>query len=149
VSKTLCKPRLFSHSHAHYPRTFSVRQATFRDSVGNPHEHEAEFALGKAPSDSTAWINHYWSKSIDELLCKFSRNRGDQAFVGARSPLQIAKDIASRLLPTERNASTVQDCRIAKCAKDLPAAIDGLLALPGVREAMSQVWALSTQKSGC
>ncbi len=146
--KTLCRPRLFTYSHAHYPRTFSARQAIFRNSVGNPYEHESEFALGRAPNDSTAWINHYWSKSIDELLCKFSRNRGDQAFVGARSPIQIAEDIASRMLRIERDASTVQDCRIAKCAKDLQSAIDGLLALPGVREAMSQVLGAFDAKIG-
>jgi hypothetical protein len=137
--KTMCRPHKFWRSHPHNPQAASPHaDVVFRNADGNPHEYLAEFALSVNPSDESAWINHYWSKSIDELLCKFSRNRGDRANEGSRPPAQIVEDIATRVLSAERGVVPVHDRRIMLCAPDLQAAIAGLLALPGVESAFSR-----------
>ena len=137
--KTMCRPRKFWRSHPHYPRTASPHaDVIFHNADGNPHEHLAEFALSTDPSDESAWINHYWSKSIDELLCKFSRNRGDAPNESSRPPAQIVEDIATRVLRVERGVAPVHDRRIMLCAPALQDAIAGLLALPGVESAFNQ-----------
>ena len=131
--KCMCRPGMFSLAHAHYPRTDPSLQPIFRDSVGDSYRsHEAEFAFASLPRDDTAWVNHYWSKSIEELLAKFSRNRGDMANVSSRSPSMIIEDIATRVLADERGVATAQDTRIARCAPSLRVAVDALRALPGV-----------------
>ena len=137
--KCFCRPSMFSGSHAHYPRTSVGQNPVFRDSVGNPYVHcDEEFAFARHPRDDTAWINHYWSKSMDELLVKFSRNRGDMALVSARSPNLIAEDIASRVLACEADAETVEDRRILQCAPNLRSEMEVLRSIPGVQAAVDE-----------
>ncbi len=134
--KTLCRPHLFAHSHPHNPTSVLSRTLAFRDSSAEPYEHRPEeIALAATPVADSAWINHYWSKSIDEVLCKFARNRGDMANVASRPPAQIVEDVATRVLPAERGAVTERDDRIALCVPDLQRRIDELCAQPGVQVA--------------
>ena len=137
--KCFCRPSMFSGSHAHYPLASIGQNPLFRDSIGNPYVHcNEEFAFARHPRDDTAWINHYWSKSIDELLVKFSRNRGDMALVSERPPNLIAEDIASRVLACEANAETVEDTRILQCAPKLRSEMEVLCSIPGVKAAANE-----------
>ena len=134
--KTLARPREFMHSHPHWPTSISGKALHYRDSAGEPYVSKpTERAHAAHPVADTVWVNHYWSKSIDEVVCKFSRNPGDQANVASRPAARIAQDLAFRVLDEEDGVETVTDGRIAACAPDLQDRIDALLVLPGVRDA--------------
>ena len=138
--KCLCRPRRFDDAQAHYPRAAPGMHPVFRDSEGDPYQPLPQFAHAANPKAASAWVNHYWSKSLDELLVKFARNRGDGVKEGRRPALQIAIDIGERVLAVERNpAATEHDNRIRACAPGLRDGIEHLLALPGMRDAAHQV----------
>jgi hypothetical protein len=137
--KVMCHPSSFTGSTAHYPTAPKDWHPNFIDSDGEQYNSKAEFAHAIRPVANAAWINHYWSKSIDELLCKFSRNRGDTPNVSSRDIIQIIEDIEHRVLAPERHTSPVIDARIEGYTAQLRQDIEEMLGLPGIRQAADKV----------
>ncbi len=133
--KTMCRPNVAIQSSAHFPYASADRQFVFRDSDGDIFVSTREPSHSLNPIYNAAWINHYWSKSVDELLCKFSRNRGDMPNVSHRAPSVIVDEIWWRVLQPEQISSHLPDARITHCVPDLRQRVEELLVLPGVRAA--------------
>ena len=132
--KSMFRPGLFYCSHPHFPIPVGQKDdVIYRDSNREVYRYDNEFAYSVAPVSEAAWINHYWSKSLEEVLCKFSRNRGDRAIVTEVSAVDIAKRIIRHVLDEERSTSWIIDLRIHECSKCLRTEIDELLNKPGVR----------------
>ncbi len=134
--KTMFKPRFFDHAHVHYPFHSAGVNVVFRDSEKRIYRHEeTEFALAAEPTAVTAWINHYYSKSIDDILWRGMRGVGDQPVGSLRQPLEGARAALSRLLGLEGNVSSVTDRRALACVPDLQIKVNEILELPGVGRA--------------
>ena len=146
--KTMLDPRLFDSSTCHYPTGVPSRAVAYRDSERRPYRHGPVFPHASEPVAETAWINHYFSKSLEDALCKFSRNYGDRAVVAERPPAEVATEIFSRVLRSERGVTPVEDRRALQFGPDMRRERDALLALPGVAEAQARVEDLFTRRVG-
>jgi hypothetical protein len=138
--KTLCRPRKFIQSHPHFPLTYRGEPYIFKNSSAGPHVEHA--AAGKAWSETPmakfAWVNHYFYKSTEEFLLKWSRNRGDHPTVGvpthSRMTAQTVKDFMAQFAT---RGSPVADPEAA--APGFAAERASLMALPGVADALARV----------
>ena len=83
--KTACRPGMFIHSGPHFPRTDTRRSFVYRHATGELHSYhdwasrmpDHAQAFSDHPNVSLAGVQHYFFKSAEEYLWKFSRNRGD------------------------------------------------------------------------
>jgi hypothetical protein len=137
--KTMFKPRFFDHAHVHYPFHSAGVNVLFRDSEARIYRHEEEFAFGAEPSAVSAWINHYYSKSIDDILWRGMRRGGDQPLQSPPEPLDAARAALSRLLGLESGVNSVIDRRALDCVPDLQTRVNEILDMPGVRRAAHTV----------
>ena len=138
--KTICRPRLFIHSQAHHPVTYRHQQFVFKNSSGGPHiAHEKHgLSLSDTPQGDYAWINHYFYKSTEEYLLKWSRNRGDYATV--RQPTNAvltANFVRSFMKQFQDNGTARADPEAA--ASGFAAELARLMSLRGVADAFERV----------
>ncbi len=123
----------------------STSRRSIRMAVATPMD--GAFPISARPLANAAWINHYFSKSLEEMLWKTSRGLGDRSVATIRGVGALAIDAHARVLTQEAGADTLQDTRIDVCVPDLEAEIERLTALcPGIAEASAVI--ASRSKAG-
>lgn len=145
--KTLYRPQNFIHSLPHFPIAPAGRDVVFRDSTSAIHRHEKASAraghYGKAftdePNRDYACIYHYFFKSAEEFLWKFSRNRGDYAKKSGRDGVSITKEFVQNFMEFFTPDHASRNDWIDRCAPGLDEEMARLKALPGVSEALDAV----------
>ncbi len=142
--KSLFRTRQFWYSQPHFPSATLDAPFHYRTQDGGVHHHPGVpgriAALAEAPAANQAWINHYILRTGDEALWKWSRGRGDWPLrdVDAKRA-GFLEFIARTFLDLARPEHLVDDRRILSCARNQPAALEKLLAMPGVAHADAQV----------
>ena len=139
--KSICRPQLFIHSHAHYPIWDEYTEFTFRDAGGGLHRKSREgySSFSLTPGDRHAWINHYITKSAEEFILRRSVSQADLPLALAASP-DLFDAAKIDLFMTRFNApDMVVDRRAEACSPELEAGIDALRRLPGVDQAMRAI----------
>jgi hypothetical protein len=137
--KTLVRSNLPLQSRPHHP-SFDKRQTILtRDASGTTFISSGGLSFSALPEASTAWINHYFLKSADEFIWKFSRNRGDYAMVDKLDSALIEDQFAEMFINQHASQAVVHDDRIAGCATGMPDEFVNLRRLPGVVEAEKNV----------
>ncbi len=140
--KSLCRPHLFMHSKPHVPVCDSRTAPIVRSANGDVLAHRLGGhipSLSEQPKADAAWINHYYFKSVDEMLWKWSRNRGGQAVLGRDVIISIPESIGEMFLKQHSTYENILDKRIEACAPELEAEMDRMLRIPGIAEADAAV----------
>jgi hypothetical protein len=144
--KSICRPAQFLHSAPHFPRTHNRRSFVFRNAAGDLHSYakatigpELAPATSDNPDPVFACVYHYFFKSAEELVWKFSRNRGDHPKTDGISNMALEPYMVEEFLEQHEAFDLPTDDRIARCAPNLDAEISTLLALPGVAAAQNDV----------
>lgn len=144
--KTICRPRMFIDAWAHFPVTDDRRSFVFRHSTGDLHSYrnapvEAEFApaFSDDPNANYACIYHYFYKSAEEFVWKFSRNRADVPNVHGPSDALREPHFLLAFMQQHEATDVTLDDRIERCAPHLDRQMASLLALPSVAEANEKV----------
>jgi len=142
LNKSMIRPGRFLASEPHFP--LAPRRGKARAVVNSsrePHDYPEgvdNSSLSARPVAEAAWLNHYFHKSTEEYLAKFSRNRGNYPTTGGASTdalkeafiLHFMRRFTLRLPPK----ATPDDC-----APGFDAVLADLLALPGVAAAYDAV----------
>jgi hypothetical protein len=137
--KTLVRTNMAMHSRPHHPAVDARQNLTTRNASGGLQVQDNEPSYSAHPECDTAWINHYFLKSAEEFVWKFSRNRGDHALVRQATPSIMERSFAEMFVQQHRSDTLVTDARILPCARRLTEHYDALLAQPGVFAAMETV----------
>jgi hypothetical protein len=150
--KSIFRPHLFWHSHAHYPQASFGAPFVYRTESGALHHHAGEgkrlAAFAEAPSARTAWVNHYLLRSAPEALWKMARGHGDWKGQVAERHLEMARFVCRSYVNLADKADLVEDRRILSCAPGRGEAVAALRALPGVAEADDSVRARFAERLG-
>ncbi len=150
--KSIFRPRLFWHSHAHFPQPTLNAPFVFRTELGELHHHQGEQrrlpAFAQAPSAQMAWVNHYLLRSAPEALWKLARGHGDWKGEIAERQLEMARFVCRTFVTLAEKPDLVDDRRILGCAGGQAAALASLRALPGVAEAEAALTANFAQRLG-
>ena len=141
--KTLFRPRKFIGSHPHFPLTHRGEPFIFRNSSGGLHLHRDGGggngpAFSKVPLAEYAWINHYFFKSGEEFLLKFSRNRGNYPTVKGPTNTVMEPEYLRAFM---EQFSTIKKAQAdpEEAAPRYEAELASLMRLPGVADAFEQV----------
>jgi hypothetical protein len=137
--KTMCRPQRVISSNEHFPVAYYRRPLLFVSESGAPHVGpEGHLAFSTTPSGRYAWVNHYWCKSAQEFLWKWSRNRGNE-------PL-LTRDINTLIPQFALENFTRNFARVSQPSAEILAAEtvvlgiqQELLRLPGVKEASATI----------
>ena len=153
--KTVCRPSQFIHSTAHFPRTHNRRSFVFRNAAGDLHSYtKAPLGPELAPASSDhpdprfACIYHYFFKSAEELLWKFSRNRGDHPKTAGIANTALEPYMVNEFVAQHHATDLPEDDRIRRCAPNLEVEIAALRALPGVSAAVDSVQRIYRERIG-
>ena len=133
--KTLARANQIMQSRPHHPAIDARQAPVTRDAAGLPHLTVNGPSFSAEPEGKTAWINHYFLKSAEEFLWKFSRNRGDHALVREFDPGMIDQSFLEMFVSQHRSPNVVMDDRIQACGARQAEHLDQLRVLPGVAEA--------------
>lgn len=141
--KSVFRPNLFWHAHAHFPYATLHAPFVFRTETGALHHHQGEqkrlAAFAEAPSAQMAWINHYLLRSAPEALWKLARGHGDWKGSVAARHLEMARFVCRTFVSLADRTDLAEDRRILACAGGMEAKLASLRALPGVGEAEASV----------
>ena len=146
--KSLSRTNRLIQSHPHHAVFNPHDTVLTRDSEGAPYRSKDGFSFAADPRSDKAWISHYFLKSAEEFIWKFSRNRGDHALVRELDPTLIERNFASMFLAQHQSPTMVDDHRTVACAPGLRPRIEALRNLPGVRAAESQIVAWYSEQIG-
>ena len=138
--KTLFRPRLFWKAQPHFPSATMGRPFIYRTQDGRPHHNpgvrDVTLAFAEHPGADQAWINHYFLRTADEALWKWSRGRADwPGDFGDGHRDDFLTLVAEKFFELGRPEHLVEDRRILACARGQAAVLERLLSLPGVAEA--------------
>ena len=133
--KSLSRSNLCMQSHPHHAVFPALLPVTTRDSDGELYRWKDGFSFSATPRSERAWISHYFLKSAEEFVWKFSRNRGDQVLVRDLDPKSIDRGFMSMFLKQHQSPTMIEDARTTTCAPGLRLEIERLRGLPGIRAA--------------
>lgn len=139
--KSMSRPRKIIHSTPHTPRLFHHTNFVFRDSDRGPHSFAAtgRAAMSDVPRSDHAWINHYFFKSAEEFLWKWSRSREDSPFVAGNPNTALSKEYIESFLAQHSQTSLASTDATQRCVPDLNAHIEDLLSFPDVARASAAI----------
>ncbi|MBB1250730.1 glycosyltransferase family 2 protein [Rhizobium sp. G21] len=145
--KSLCKPRKFIYSEPHFPIAPVKSTILFRDSTSALHSHQKASAhsgiygtaLSDNPNRDFACIYHYFFKSAEEFLWKFSRNRGDYAKKTGRDGISITKEFLRDFMEFYTPRHAMRNDWITRCASGLGEEMARLEGIAGVADAIEAV----------
>lgn len=150
--KTIFKPRNVISSQPHFPCETERLRLRFRESNGAKHSSRnsaADPSLAKAfsddPTDSHAFVAHYFHKSCEEFLWKFSRNRGDYEITQDDISLSLEPRFLKSFLSEFDTPGTQQN--LATSNPEFQAEQDALLNIPAVAQAAATVKATFQERS--
>ena len=134
--KSIFKPHLCWHSHAHYPYATLGLPLLFRNEAGAIHHHpgirDRYPAYAETPSARIAWVNHYMLRSAPEALWKLARGQGDWKGEVAANEAALALFISRSYINLADKPDLVEDRRILACAEGMEPTRQKLRALPRV-----------------
>ena len=139
--KSVCRPRRFIHSMPHYPVTFRNKAFTFHAANGLSHvplSSENDPSFSAQPNAEFAWISHYFFKSTEEFLWKWSRNRSNDPNVRGKTNTALKANFVESFVqqfPLQFEPFTTPD----QCAPNFEAEKEFLQTLPGVAEAWEHI----------
>ena len=100
-------------------------------------------AHARVPRANAAWMNHYFVKSAEEFLWKWSRNRGDLPFIEQSTTEVLTADYVRHFMAQHDAATDPSPTREGLAAQRMAPSIDAeiarLSALPGVGPAAAAV----------
>ncbi|ACI51576.1 conserved hypothetical protein [Gluconacetobacter diazotrophicus PA1 5] len=137
--KTMVRSHLPIHAHPHHPAFDPRDHVVTRTASGGLHRSPDGASFSEAPETDLAWINHYFLKSAEEFVWKFSRNRGDHQMRQDMDPERIDPEFATMFLKQHGSDTMVHDTRIQAWMPDMDRELDRLHAAPGVGAAMRDV----------
>ncbi len=137
--KTLARTNKIMQSRPHHPVLDARHGLLTRDAAGRPHVSANGPSFSAEPEATTAWINHYFLKSAEEFLWKFSRNRGDHAVVRDVDPAAIEQTFLDMFVSQHESPHIVLDDRILSCGSSRGEHLEALRQLPGVAEATQAI----------
>ena len=143
--KAIFRPRFFHHAMPHFPYTRLTGHLTSRDAEGNVHRSYA--AHSTEPRDSPAWIAHYFFRSFEEFVWKFSRGRGDQPLLDALRQAEIPEGFMGSFITQQRDLRLVTDGRVLAFGRETARRLRHLKNLPGVPEALGVIHGHYRRKS--
>ena len=137
--KTIVRTNQAMHSRPHHPVADLHHPLLTRNASGAVHVFKDGPSFSAAPEVGTAWINHYFLKSADEFLWKFSRNRGDYALMRETTPAAIDPAFLEMFMSQHHSANVTPDDRILAVSARTATELAALMSLPGVPAAMDVV----------
>ncbi len=147
--KSIFRPRLFIHSHCHFPVWDDYLAWNFRSSARGDHHKVREnlrSSFSTSPNADFAWINHYISKSAEEFLLRRSSPRAELA----SSKISPIDNVSPGFLRFFRHLyeaqDTVEDQRIVRCCPAFAAELLRLQGLPGVADATAGIAAANRRR---
>jgi hypothetical protein len=136
--KSVFRPNRFWHAQAHYPHASMGQPVVVRSEDGGLHHHagvaDRDPAFSGSPTDTLAWVNHYWMRTSPELLWKMARGHPDWKDQPRVRHLEMAKFLFSNFVIMAGRQDFVEDRRILACAGGLDTEMARLRALPGVAD---------------
>ena len=143
--KTIVRSNLALHARPHHPAYWNRRAVLTRNASGAVQRPGAEPSFSAHPEAEVAWINHYFLKSTQEFVAKFSRNRGDHPMRPGMHVQQIEENFMQMFAKQHGSSTLIEDRRIWACAPTLDEGIATLARLPGMPAALESVKRLSGQ----
>ena len=138
-NKSMTRSRKAIQSRPHNPMLDPLDLNIIRNASGDLFPSNVVFAAkSEHPEATTAWVNHYLLRSVEEFIFKYARNRGDE-LVRDVSPLHMDLTMMDSFIQNHTSSQHVQDRRILECAGGLAAEYDRLLSLTGVKPALTRV----------
>jgi hypothetical protein len=135
--KTIFRPRMFHHAMSHFPHANAASEVVWRDATGQLHP----VATPRSPTarDSPAWIAHYFYRSFEEFIWKFSRGRGDQPLQEALPAINVPEEFMEGFVRLHREPRLIRDDRMLAFVPEMEAEAKRLRALPGVGDALDKI----------
>lgn len=143
--KTIFRPQKFHHAIGHFPITSRPADVLCRDATGELMP--AQTPDSPRPRDSPAWIAHYFFRSFEEFVSKFSRGRGDQPLQTELSMINVPEEFMEGFVAQYTNRSLIQDERMLAFETDIQREAARLTSLPGVLEALEEIHANYRRRS--
>lgn len=142
---TIFRPRMFHHATGHFPYTNRAYTVVCRDATGQLHP----VGTPRSPIDQEgpAWIAHYFYRSFEEFIWKFSRGRGDQPLQQALPTVNVPEQFMEGFIRQCRELALIHDDRMLAFAPVLEAETRGLKAIPGVVDALDKIQAHYRRRS--
>ena len=141
LGKSVFRPRKFTFSYPHHPASADHTAAVIvRDNTGDAITYRRGQMTGHEIPEAryrAAWINHYFSRSAEELLWKWSRGRGDSQLIApfADMPDDFVNGFMQHFDRAEMNVPDAVSSRLPGVRAEIAA----LLGLPGVRDAYDHI----------
>ena len=138
--KSIFRPQKAISSQPHFPREGERHSLLFRGGDGALHSYsKSPFkphiakAFSDHPNDSHAFIAHFFFRTCEEFLWKFSRNRGDHKLSGSDITLALDKRFLTSFLAQKRGQQDEFDLTLHNTAfHDVH---DRILGINSVKEA--------------
>ena len=143
--KTIFRPQMFHHAIGHFPITSRPSEVVCRDATGQLMPAQTPDA--PTPRDSPAWIAHYFYRSFEEFVWKFSRGRGDQPLQTGLPMVNVPEEFMEGFVAQYTNPGFTRDDRMLAFAPGMKAEAERLRALPGVQEALDGIHAYYRRRS--
>jgi Glycosyl transferase family 2 len=138
--KTIFRPGRVIHSGAHHPIADIRSSLVFRAPDGTMHSYgrndpvHPSPAFSDTPSQDFACIYHYFFKSAEEYMWKFSRNRGDYALQAGISTQSLDAHFLQSFMAQHRSGG-LENNRINRCAPGFARELSTLRTIRGVADA--------------
>jgi len=132
--KSIFKTRQFLGSHCHYPYDLKYNSNIYRYSNGVKME---EGPFYNRHNYDSAWINHFYIKSFEELAVRKSRNLADRPVEAEMNSDRLSNDLVSIFLHTYDMESDDEPDDYHFDQKR-QAEIEKIMALPGISTAVDR-----------
>jgi hypothetical protein len=137
--KTMVRTNRIMQSRPHHPVVDSRQTLVTRNASGHLHVTGQAPSFSAEPEAKAAWINHFFLKSAEEFVWKFSRNRGDHALVRGFHLAAIDGEFLDMFVSQHQSPHVTPDTRMQDCGKEMSQHYATLLSLPGVGEALTDI----------
>jgi hypothetical protein len=137
--KSICRTNVFVHSTCHHPMWDDFTQWTYRyaDGTLHPQSRNSDItAFAPMPSDDTAWINHYYSKSAEEFILRRASSNANAVAIHPSGDYFLSH-VAQNFIVQFQDLEMPRDTRIVSAAPNFTAEMINLRGLPGVAAAAS------------
>lgn len=144
--KTIVKTNRVLSSQPHFPRTNERNNLIFYNSNGKPHTFGKShlpknmiMAMSNEPDDKYACLYHFFYRSAEEFLWKWSRNRGNYPSSGDDISIALNNKFLKGFLNQYDNISYDATNKLKSCVPDLEKHIEKYLNIPDINIAQNHV----------
>lgn len=133
--KSIFKPKKFFHSQCHFPYHPPYEARSYRTSARQP---SSSHPFDEKPNYDYAWIDHYHLKSLEEMVVRRVRNRGDMAVSYAMDSENISQGLVQLFLHRFYSEPTKLRLPDDQLNEKRQFEINYLTNLPGVADALER-----------